>query len=698
MTTDPKYENPLGAQIEGPMDADGFKSNVWRLVNDANQFVRDEISWERERNWRYWNGECDLKAKKHRTKMVSTDVYDIVEATVPQLAKIFSSNEGVVEFRAKKPEDVAFCREATQACNYTFRSAGWTKLVDWLRDGLVAKSSVWKFFRTNERSVTFDTLEGFSLDEFYAFLANDRVEREVMAIEGNTDVGPVSVHTRTSKTAPGYLLEAVPPEQFLINRQASSADDAWIIGQRTIVRVSDCVAMGIPKETAIQLRSTELEDSELRQEREARRRYVSREESTATYDEASWPVNLYDLYVRIDQDGDGYAELHHVIAAGDNVNEIVYNEVVNDHPYVVCSPIRVPHTAIGRSQADIVIDLQDQNTFTLRQILDNLAWANNPRQWYLEGQVDEKAMEDNRFGGMVGVNRPDAIGTLGLPFVAHQSMPILEYLKERRQFRTGISDESMGINAEALQSSTEIGVRAVLGQAQVQVEMIARTLAEDGLKPLFEKMLRTFIAHGDMVPYVSDGRIMMFSASTTPDMDVKVKVGLGTGQTDEKLAALQQIYATQKEIMMAMGPNNPFVTVGQIAATLTKMVTLSPISGAAEHFNPPEIAQQWQAPPKQDPEMMKIQAKQQTDMAKIQSDFNAKVLKIQMDAQADRMEAATEAATELKKALIQAQQDATEAEMKSMLKQHELMLEGIMEKYKIDMKVEADTRLRAVND
>ena len=71
--------------------------------------------------------------------------------------------------------------------------------------------------------------------------------------------------------------------------------------------------------------------------------------------------------------------------------------------------IRIPHTAIGRAQADILIDLQDQNTFTLRQTLDNLSWANNPRTWGVEGQVNEQDVFDNKFGGYIRVRQPGAI-------------------------------------------------------------------------------------------------------------------------------------------------------------------------------------------------------------------------------------------------------------------------------------------------
>ena len=120
--------------------------------------------------------------------------------------------------------------------------------------------------------------------------------------------------------------------------------------------------MGVPYEEAVELRSTEVEDSRVREERIDRRDYITQDQELITLDKASWPVKVFDLYVRVDRDGDGYTEIRHCIAAGDNINKIVYDEEVPRQPYVSASPVSVPHTVIGRSLAD---DLSGEGAWIL---------------------------------------------------------------------------------------------------------------------------------------------------------------------------------------------------------------------------------------------------------------------------------------------------------------------------------------------
>src|SRR3546814_17756970 len=49
-------------------------------------------------------------------------------------------------------------------------------------------------------------------------------------------------------------------------------------------------------------------------------------EERTNADKATQPIAVYNLYVRIDKDGDGFAELRHVVGIGDGPAEIVSDE------------------------------------------------------------------------------------------------------------------------------------------------------------------------------------------------------------------------------------------------------------------------------------------------------------------------------------------------------------------------------------
>jgi hypothetical protein len=192
-----------------------------------------------------------------------------------------------------------------------------------------------------------------------------------------------------------------------------------------------------------------------------------------------------------------------------------------------------------------------------------------------------------------------------------------------------------------------------------------------------------------------------------PEMTVTTNVGLGTGQTEEKMAALGQIAAKQEQIIMQLGPNNPICGMAQYAATLQKMVEISPVNNPSKYFNPPEmVAQQGQQQQGQDPAqaeqqaaMAEAQMKAQTEMQKAQlkaqTDLQVAQLKAQVDAMTMQQGAAIDAQTKLEVAQINAQIDLAQTEYEGRLKEMELAAEAALEKYAVDMKADTDVRLRS---
>jgi hypothetical protein len=221
----------------------------------------------------------------------------------------------------------------------------------------------------------------------------------------------------------------------------------------------------------------------------------------------------------------------------------------------------------------------------------------------------------------------------------------------------------MGLNPDALQNTTATAVAATMQAAAGQVEVIARNLAEGGLKRMYSLMLKEVIKNtpeeeivrlnGKYVPV--DPRV--WNAS----MDVSVNVGLGTGKDDQKMALLQQALQFQMQIMQGYGPQNGLVTLTQIRNTLADMLALAGIRNADRHFTPmdPQTeqlllarAQQAQAAQAQQQgnpaqmqaqaivqgEQIKAQAKAQTDMAKLQQDGQIKMAELSVEQQQMNMD------------------------------------------------------------
>ena len=59
--------------------------------------------------------------------------------------------------------------------------------------------------------------------------------------------------------------------------------------------------------------------------------------------------------------------------------------------------------------------------------------------------------------------------------------------------RTGVTEQSKGLDPKALQSTAKEGVGLLVTGAQERIELVARTLAETGFRDLFKGLLQEII-------------------------------------------------------------------------------------------------------------------------------------------------------------------------------------------------------------
>ena len=679
--TSPKPAESLARGISDsgapePLTPLEFKHALRRLIDDTDDFIEDDISPVREKAWRYYNARTDLATPpKGRSQVVMSEVRDVVEATMPSLMRIFTSTPNVVEFLARSADKVEIAKQATDACNYCFwnENPGWEIIHDSFKSGLVARTAAAKAYWTNEVIKERLTYSGLSKEAYDVLKAEEGVE--VVSAEEVTDAVVTAsgeeletvitydcVITR-EKSEGRIKVEAIPPEEFVIDRRATSHRDALLIGQRTELRVTDLVEMqlpGVTYEDIVALAQEAVTDEELEAERQSRTEYIEEEDYEDTQDQTKY-VPTWDINVRIDMDGDGIAEWRHVIACGEPV-EILFNEPSDGEMFVAASPIRVPHTNIGRSQADLTVDLQDIATHIVRQTLDNLTNVNNPRKEIVENQVNMTDVLDNRFNGVVRVRAPGMIRDFVTPFVGDKALPILEFIEHKQEMRTGISKQTVGLDADALQSMAETGVRGTLGAAQQKVELIARTYAELYMAPLFKLIQRLYMKHQDkpkMVRLRGD-YVEVDPRSWTAELDIQVNVGLGSGTNDEKIAALMGIKASQEQILIRMGPQNPICSLEQYAHTLNRLTELTGNVDTQNFFNPPErvkkLAPQWQDSQAKskgdDGKAQEAQAKMQMEMQIAQQQNQLAQAKLKAEIELEREKAANKLNLERELAMI----------------------------------------------
>ena len=618
-------------------------------VTNAISFVESEIAEDRIKSQRYFEGEVDIGQEDGRSKIVATKVRDTIRAIKPSLMRVFLSSENAVEFVPSDQNDVKSAEQATKYVNYRFNELnGYTVLNDVIHDALVKKTGVIKVWWEDNTKQEFYNYTNVTEEEMTVIVNEPDVEVIEQSMEMTMEMGEdgmemempqYSLKVSYKKEKGKLMMASVPPEEFVIDRNAKSLDDAYVVAHRTEMRVSDLVQMGYDFEEMANLSGLSNDDTYQDTEQFERKGY-EQEDTEQSTDISMKRVAVTEAYMRMDKEGTGIASMYKILMAGGD-NKLLECEPYGDIPFAVFEVDPEPHTFFGRSVADLIMNDQDSATAMMRGMMDNVALTNSPRQGYVQGQVNVDDLMNNEIGGLVRMKSPQALVDIATPFVAGQVLTAMQYLDDAVEAKTGVSRASMGLDPDALQNTSATAARLQAQQGSAQIETMARNLAEGGFKQLFKLMLHLLVEnsceetlmrlHGEFVPL--DPR------SWNTDMDVSINVGLGTGKEESKAVALNQALTMQMQIWSTYGSSNGLVTMTGLRNTLGDMLALSGIKNVDRYFEPmtPEKEQQLimqqQQQEQQNQQMSEAEALVQAEQYKADKQAEMNMLKLQIDAQ-----------------------------------------------------------------
>ena len=640
------------------MDEDELQGIVGKEIDDAIDFIDNWISPVRATATQYYRGEPFGDEEEGRSQVVSMDVRDTVQAIMPSLMRIFHGSERTVEFAPNGPEDVAAAEQATAYVNFIMNrdNDGFLVTHSAFKDALVRKVGVIKAYWDDQTKFETHDLSGIDDAGLAAIAADPAAEIEVVASEamGEPQIDPMTgqlipppmIHSiRVTYTHPDgrVKIEAVPPEEFLISREAKSVDEADFVAHRRIVTVSELVAMGYEYDDVADLASAH-DDMNTNVERYTRNSALTNEMNERN-DPAMKKVLYVESYIRVDYDQDGIAELRKICTAGDG-KKILANEPCAVAPFATFCPDPEPHDFFGMSVADTVADIQRIKSSIMRNTLDSLAMSIHPRVAIVEGMVNVDDVMNTETGAIIRQRAAGQVQPMTMPFVGQQAFPVLQYMDEVKEARTGISKASAGLDAGALQSSTASAVQATVSAAQQHIELIARIFAETGMKRLYKLILQLVTTHQDRERMVrlSNAFVPIDPRVWNTNMDVVINVALGRGTDQERMMMLRQIGEMQKEAMATMGQQNPLTDMSKLANTLKAMTELAGFKDASQFWNDPA---QFQPPPDADKpdineQLIQVQIQQiQADIQKKAAELELELQKAQMidDRERDKLEA-----------------------------------------------------------
>ena len=627
-----------------------LQSIVAGELYDAVRYIDLEIGNDRAFATKYYRGDPLGDEEEGRSQVISMDVRDTVQAMLPSLMRIFFGPDNVVEYTPANPTEVEMAAQATDYANYIIQrdNPGFRILYNAIKDALVHKVGFVKFWWDEREEVRTEHYTG--LDDAALMMLMSEPNAETTIIEAK-EHRENKQDPYNSQTAMHYdvevkrrihhgrvAIESLPPEELIIDRRARTLDDAVVVAHRSMKTVSELVQMGYEEDEVLPyIGNFELDTNIEYITRQPLARAVG---SMDTINPEMQRVLYMEAYVKVDYDGDGIAELRKCCTMGP-AYKLVHHEACDYLPFAdfPCDP--EPHAFFGLSVADVTMDLQRIKSHILRNTLDSLAQSIHPRTAVVEGQVNIDDVLNNEVGSVIRQRAPGMVQPFMMEFVGKEAFPMLQYMDDVRESRTGMTKASMGLDADALQSSTKAAVDGTLQAAQQRIELVARIIAETGMKRLFKGILHLTCQHQTKARMIQlrNQWVQIDPRYWNADMDVSINVALGTTDIQNKIQALMGIAAKQEQVLQQLGPDNPLVKPYQYSNTLQKMVELLGFKDTSKFFTP--IPPNYQPPqPQQHPDPNTLLA--QVQAQQIQAEILNKQKTLEFDAQKLQMQDALE--------------------------------------------------------
>lgn len=639
--------------------------NISYGINDS------ALADDRAQAINYYLGEPFGNEIEGRSQVVSYDVQDTIEAALPQLLKIFVSGDRVVSFDPKSPEDQDAAEQETDYVNHIVmeRNEGFKVFYVWFKDALLSKNGYVKVYAEEEVETEEEEYKGLTDAQLTLLIQDDNVEvlehtaypdptapespmlSDMMSLMEMPMLHDVKI--RITERSTEIYVKNVAPENMMVDIDVSgpSLQDANFVQHREAMPRAEVAEMFNYSLKKLDQINAEINEN-FQEEAIARDIYDEEYDRTSIND-----ILVRDTYIRID------GELMRYVVVG---NEIIYREKADVIPFACITPMIMPHRHIGRSYADLTMDIQLIKSTLIRGQLDNMYLSNNGR-YAISDRVNLDDMLTSRPGGIVRVEGDpgSAIFPLSHPAFPPTSFTMVEYMDSMKEKRTGVTAYNQGLDANSL-NKTATGMNLIQNATQERLALVARTFAETGVKDLFwlvHRLVRTNQNKPEMVR-LRNKWVEVDPRDWKARNDLSISVGLGAGNKDQQLMHLNNILQMQKEALQ-VGLTDPTKIYNALAKLTMNAGFKNPEEFWTNPMENPMPPQEQQPDPAQQVlegqlaiEQAKAQAQLEQERVRSENDIIIEREKIAAQMELERFKAQLKAETDLAIAQIKAQMDA----------------------------------------
>jgi hypothetical protein len=583
------------------IDIEELVSEIGRDVKDAQDFLDTNFSGERERAERYYNGESDVRVQGNRSKYVATKVRDTIRGVRPSILRAFFGSTAAVEFLPSSKVSAPLARQQTMYVNQEFQNAGgYRAIYDATQNAMLHKVGPVQYWWESDLEEDYRTYTNLTIEQAQWLQQQPNVR--IIAVEETmvTTMGPsgmpqqeplltidMAYQTRTGR----LRVEPVLLSELIIDEGAVNGRPPLVIGKQVSMTVSDVLKTypEVDPDQVMELNNSEPEVSRNSGEAANRRRYIRKPKRQDPVDPSMKRVLITDIYRAADLDGTGVAQMWRWVLGGTNLELLYYERAEDGHNFALFQIDPKPGAVFGNSLYDLTHSDQDGLTSATRGVINNLHAANHPRVAYHETMVNADDVQNWDIGAPIRFRQPGMLQEIAVPFVGGQVVPFIEYWNNDVENKTGVSRASLGLDPRALQSTDKQAVANTIQSGAGQTEVMVRNLAETGMVPLFQGILRLCMRHQDpqqVIWITGEQYIPVDLSQFDPTLNMQVNVGLGGGDDEKRVVGLEKVMALQEKIIGQFGPTNPVVQPYHVTQTMEDYIKALGFKDVSRYIKP----------------------------------------------------------------------------------------------------------------
>lgn len=539
-------------------------NNYYLATIEPKLIERDEI----------YMAEADHYKKKYpklseKCSWRSRDVKTLVDGLVPSLMEVFTGADSPVSVVGRSVEDDSKAKKVESLLKYDLTTKNdYTSFCnDVLTDSLKLNIGIGKaWWKREEDREAFEMMISPGDTEIINMLAQEVAAGnvEIKSVK-DVDGGYFKVSFETIKVKENYpVVEAIPPSELRFTPEVGDIQDCKFVAHRKVVSGDYLKRMerdGVYENVDEAMKKAD--DPQYTVFDKLHNKDLSNGNyNISDNDTASKLYELYECYVNVDYNNDGIYEKLIVHTIGDSKVPIKIQKNEFDYiPFFIMSAERDPAVIFNERSgyADTIEQQQDLKTAVIRQMIINIAKANDPKIGFDETKVDVDALlEDSPYVPVRNTDPSRAFFPFPSPTMSNSTMELVSYAQNEIESQTGFTRYNNGLDSDSL-NKTATGITAILGMAEKRQKNLAKIDAELFFKPLFRFLiqLNQKYAEPETLVRIGDKNISISKDELNVDYDLIINVGQGAGTKEARIqylmVLLQQIYPQLSQIGIVDG-------------------------------------------------------------------------------------------------------------------------------------------------